>query len=98
MDTQEAGRNHLIHGHVFVPPNALVFVRRDTSQSFTAKRRDMDIPAFDRTINTINAMIGELQVELGVTDDDLHAFANTGLSLASKSPTSPQAPASKRGK
>jgi hypothetical protein len=88
--TQEASRNAIIHGQVFVHGETLMFVHRRTDQSLIAKTVSLDSDAMSEKGTRLKESIIKLQSLLSVSEEDLHEFGNISLILANRSATSPK--------
>lgn len=95
---QEASRNALIHGMVFVGEKELTFVKRDTSQELRVTEKTFSVEGLLKHVTSIRIKVEQLQPLLSVSDDDLHAFGTAARNLSKRSSTSPHAPASKASK
>ena len=81
--TQNAKRNTLVHGHIFVGEHEkLTFVKADASQRYRARRATFSAADLITHVQTLNSSIQSLQAFLGVTDDELNSFAKVGFNAS----------------
>lgn len=92
--TQEASRNSLVHGIVFVGQNAIEFIKCDTDQSLKVKSKKFKDDELASLVASICGMIDQLQIELSVSNEDLAKYGDSLKSLVTKAPTSPKPPSS----
>jgi hypothetical protein len=93
---QEANRNAIIHGQVFVAgSHHLRFIHRKTETTISAKCIEVDSDSMQKRASTLKENIIRLQELLSVSDDLLHEFGMISQRLAIKSATSPKPPNSK---
>jgi len=94
--TQEARRNSIIHGHVFVEEDGkkIIFVKRSVEQELKANKQEFDHVSMLAHARALREKIQKLQSLLEITEEDLSEFSNIGQSLANKSATSPKPPSS----
>ena len=85
--TQEAKRNTLVHGHIFVGDNKITFVKRTVDQELKSSVTTFTLPELTALVSLISNKVVKLQAMLDVPDADLTSFANIGRNLATKSAT-----------
>ena len=97
--TQEAERNHLIHGLVFFSLQGekpkLGFVKRVTDQRFKGKWKEFTSNSLNDLCRSIATKTARLHALLGISPEDAALFSNIGLVLSSNSRASPMPPDSK---
>ena len=86
--TTTARRNVMLHGHVWVGDDQLEFVKMDTDKKLSARMVAFKPKEFHELIKSLAVMIDKLQGLVGVTEEDKHAIANIGKSLATNKPKS----------
>jgi hypothetical protein len=78
--SEDAKRNTLVHGHIFVgEEEKLTFVKADISKRYRAKRASFTSSALLRHVQTINSDIANLQTLLRITDQELDSFGKIGF-------------------
>jgi hypothetical protein len=82
--TDDANRNTIIHGQVFLEGESLTFVFRKTGHTFTAKKITLDSDTMREKASRLRDHVVKLQSLLSVSDDDLHEFGRIGMIAASK--------------
>jgi hypothetical protein len=88
--TQDAKRNALVHGHIFVGEHEkLTFVKADVSQRYRARRTTFSAADLIIHVQTLNTSVHALQVLLGVSDDELDSFAKIGFNASAKANEKP---------
>jgi hypothetical protein len=94
--TQEAKRNSIIHGHVFIGQEGktIIFVKRSVEQELKATKQEFDHNSLLARVGSLAQKVQQLQSLLEITDDELAEFTNIGQILANKSRTSPKPPGS----
>jgi hypothetical protein len=93
---QEANRNAIIHGQVFVAgSHHLRFIHRKANDAISAKCIEVDSDSMRERANSLKEHIVRLQELLSISDDALHEFGLISQKLAIKSATSPKPPNSK---
>jgi hypothetical protein len=93
---QEANRNAIIHGQVFVAgSHHLRFIHRKTDSGISAKCIEVDSDSMQQRATALKENIVRLQELLSVPDDLLHEFGLISQKLVIKSATSPKPPKSR---
>lgn len=82
-----ARRNVLLHGHVWIGASNIEFIKVDTDHKVKARKAAYDPLRFAAVLTQICNAIDEVQILLGVSEDERMAICNVGKSLASKSAT-----------
>lgn len=96
---QEAKRNAIAHGQVFVAgSHHLRFIHRKTDAAISAKCIEVDADSMQKRASTLRENIIRLQELLSVSDDLMHEFGNISQRLAIKPVTSPNSEVSTRAK
>lgn len=94
--TQEAERNHLIHGLVFLglkdKKPSLGFVKRITDQEFKGKWKEFTSDSMYKICESISKKTERLQDLLEISPEDAALFSNIGLILSNRLRTSPMPP------
>lgn len=91
--TNEAERNHLIHGLAFLGKSGSIgFVKRITDQKFKGKWKEFTTDSLLDLCTSVTIKTQELHRLLGISERDLQIFSNIGLILAKKLETSPIPP------
>lgn len=93
--TQEANRNHIIHGQVFAEGETLSFLYRKVDHGLTAKRITVNSTSMLERASKLKDSVIKLQSLLSISDEDLHEFAKIGQIAVVKAETSPKPPSSK---
>jgi hypothetical protein len=90
----DSKRNIFAHSYLSSTENTVTFIERSPHGKFTVRRHRYTQRGFSDHVNAIADSASAFQTALGISDDELNAFARAAINLTNKSHTSPTPPIS----